>query len=361
MIKIGNKTYFALKILITIFWVLSIYTFLYSSNILKIFFNKKSINVLTWADMIDQETVSNFEKESGIKINLNFYETHEELLAKLEITGGKEYDLVTVTDAGINRLSEKKLFKKIDKSKLNFWKYIDKKFLNQYFDSENKYSIPYNWDIIGLGINKSYFKDKNFEQSWRMIFDEKIMPSKITMLEDPYDNIFIAAQYLYGNTDNINDQKLSEIKELLIKQKPKVEAYGNLRVDYFLKLNICPIVTSQSAYVYRVYKDNPNFSFVIPKEGGFIVIDSIAILSKSKKVDLVYKFINFLYGKKQIENLYSKYGYLPVISDILNELDLTYMGAKGSILSDNIFSKLAFYKRYLSLDKVSDVWIDVKS
>lgn len=346
---------------IVFFWISLIFIFLYFPILKDYFVTSKSINILVWPDIIDVHVVAEFEKQTGIKVNINYYENNEELFSKLDVTKGEGYDLITITDVGVEHLRKKGLLKKIDKTKLNFINEIDPHFLNQYFDPKNEYSVPYNWDIYGLGINLNYFDNKIPQKSWDLIFNPKYKDIKITMLDDAYDVILLSALYLYGDIEGINKQKLKEIQKLLLAQKPRVEVYDTLRVDYFLKSGICPVVVSQSAYIYRAIKDTNNLAFILPKEGTFMIIESLVIPQVSKKADLVYKFINYLYSENQIRDLFEKFGYLPTLKKILYSLDLNYIGGLDLLLDPVNFKKYFFLKRIIAPDEVSQLWINVRS
>lgn len=349
------------RIFIVFFWTSLIFIFLYFPNLKDYFVKSKSINILVWPDIIDVQVISEFEKETGIKVNINYYENNEELFAKLDVTKGQGYDLITITDVGVEHLRKKNLLKQIDKSKLNFIDEIDPHFLNQYFDPKNEYSVPYNWDIYGLGVNLNSFNGKMPEKSWDLVFNDKYKDIKITMVDDAYDAILLSALYLYGDIESIDQRKLQEIQKLLIKQKSRVEVYDTLRADYFLKSGICPVVVSQSAYIYRAIKDTKGLAFILPKEGAFLIIESLVIPQVSTKADLVYKFINFLYSENQIRDLFEKFGYLPTLKKILYSLDLNYIGGLDLLLDPINFKKYFFLKRIVPPDDVSQLWINVRS
>lgn len=357
------------RILIVIFWIVLFFGFLFLPSLKNVFFPDCGINILAWPDMVDLETVSKFEKETGIKVNVSYYENNEELYARLRLTRGQGYDLMTITDNAVNYLRGQSFLKKIDKAKLNFWLDIDNHFTGHYFDPNNDFSIPYNWDIYGLGISNEYIKDKKPQSSWALIFDEKIAP-RVSMIEDSYDAVLVAAQYLYGSINNLTEEKLQAITKLLIKQKKWVEAYTDLRADYFLNLGICPVMVGQSAYIYRANKsdDEANnnkeneFSFLIPNEGGFLIIDSLVIPEQSKKDEYVYKFINYLYQEGQVKGFYEDFGYLPVMKQILYSLNLNYLSSTlDEILQPDRFAKFAQFKRELPAQRISKLWIEVKS
>jgi len=346
---------------IVFFWVSFIFAFLYFPTLKDFLGVGKNINILVWPDIIDVQVISEFEKQTGIKVNVNYYENNEELFAKLDVTKGQGYDLITITDVGVEHLRKKNLLKEIDKSKLNFFGDLDDHFLNQYFDPENRYSVPYNWDIYGLGVNLNYFDGKLPEKSWNLIFNPKYKDIRITMVDDAYDAILLAALYLYGNIENLDKDKLAEIQKLLMEQKSRVEVYDTLRVDYFLKSGICPVVVSQSAYIYRAIKDTQGLAFILPKEGAFLVIESLVIPSVSNKEDLVYKFINFLYSENQVRDLFERFGYLPTLKKILYSLNLDYIGGLNNLLNPENFKNYLFLKRIVPPNEVSQLLINVRS
>ncbi len=359
MIRIFNSDY-VFRFFIFVFWICLIFIFLYFPFFKNVFLEKNTLNILTWADMVDLKTVAKFQEQSGIKVNVNYYENNEELFAKLQVTQGQEYDLIIITDSGVNYLKRKDLLKKIDKTKLNFWDNIEPKLTDHYFDPQNEYSIPYNWDIYGLGINLKNFPSMP-EASWNLIFDPTFTPKKISMSDDAYDAILIAAKYLFGSIESIDKNKLQEIKKLLIKQKQWVEVYTDLRADYFLKAGICPVVVAQSAYIYRaiMHNGNNNFAFLIPKEGTFLVIDSFVIPKLSKKDDLIYKLVNFLFQEEEIIKFAEKFGFLPTMKNALNSLNLDYIGGLENIFGS--FNSFSFFKRIVPREDVSKLWIEVRA
>ncbi len=359
-----------MRVLIVTFWIGLFFGFLFLPSLKNLLYPAHGINILAWPDMVDFETVSKFEKETGIKVNVSYYENNEELYARLRLTRGEGYDLMTITDNAVNYLREQNFLKKVDKSKLSFWSEIDNHFTGHYFDPNNDYSIPYNWDLYGLGVSNEYLKEKKPKPSWSLIFDESIAP-RVSMIEDSYDAVSIAAQYLYGSIENLTEDKLQGITKLLIKQKKWVEAYTDLRADYFLSLGICPVMIGQSAYIYRANKSDDEedekpkeneFSFLIPQEGGFFMIDSLVIPAQSTKEDYVYKFINYLYQEDQVKGFYENFGYLPVMKKLLHSVNLDYINEPlDEILKPEKFAKFSPLKRELPASRISKLWIEVKS
>jgi spermidine/putrescine transport system substrate-binding protein len=339
-------------------WLLIIAAFLYSPYYTYFFVNKKTINIYTWADMLDSSYTNDFEKQTGIKVNLVYYDNSEELLAKLKISQGQGYDLLVLADSSVLDLTSSGLLAPLDWAKLNFKQELIPGLLNQYYDPQNRYSIPYSWDVYGMGINRSKI-DANLLQdpSWSLIFDDKAAINQIGMMEEALKAFGVAVQYLYGqNLSSLDEQQIEQVKNLLIKQKKQVAVYTELLGGYLLSSGACPIVVSQGAYINRLIQTNSDIDFVMPKEGGFVATENFAILGSSIKQDLVYQFINFMYQKQTVQNFVSKTGFLPSRFDVLNGMQINYLDLKS-----DIFKNIDYFKYIISRDQISKLWIEVKA
>ena len=115
---------------------------------------KPHINVYNWGDYIDKKVVKDFEKEYGIKVNYDMFETNEDMYIKVK-QGGSNYDVVFPSDYMIERMIREKLLFKIDKTNIPNLDKIDETFINLDFDPNNDYSIPYMWGTVGIIYNKT--------------------------------------------------------------------------------------------------------------------------------------------------------------------------------------------------------------
>ena len=164
--------------------------------------------------------------------------------------------------------------------------------------------------------------------SWDLILDPKLRPGisqyyKIIMSNDPLVSIPIAAIYLFGSLENLNEAKLQQVKQLLIKQKKFVEAYVDFRPDYYLATKNCHIAFSASSYIWRSMYTYPHIDFIIPKEGTIINIENYALPITTKKEDLVYQFLNFIMETETAKHHFeSESTVFPVTLDVIPQLDL---------------------------------------
>jgi len=113
--------------------------------------DKGSLNLYTWDGMFPQEVLDGFEQETGYTINFSHFDYNEDMLAKLEETGGGDYDLVIGDDYILELIIQSGLSQKLDTSKLKNYDNLNPVFMSQFYDPENEYTIPY-----GAGIRYGF-------------------------------------------------------------------------------------------------------------------------------------------------------------------------------------------------------------
>ena len=108
--------------------------------------------VYNWADYLPKEVLKQFTKETGIKVKYSTYDTNEVMYAKVKTLKGKGYDIVVPSTYYIDKMRREGLLAPVDKSKLANFKNLDPKLLNQPYDPENAYSVPYLWGSTGIAV-----------------------------------------------------------------------------------------------------------------------------------------------------------------------------------------------------------------
>src|SRR5579883_3295744 len=189
----------SLRILVVVFWSALLLFALYFPKFQKEeAAEENSITVFTWGDIFEPSVVDAFEKETGIRVHLNYYSSNEELLVKLKATKAEGYDLIVPSDYAVRMLRREDLLQPLDPSKITFWKDLNPILLNHHYDPNNQYSIPFSWEIFGFGIDKEYFKGRELPHSWKLIFDKNTIDYRIGMVNDPIDAVEFSSMYLYG-------------------------------------------------------------------------------------------------------------------------------------------------------------------
>lgn len=345
------------RCVIIIVWLGIVLSFLLLPRFLQRFYtdDSRSINLYVAPMMIDAKKLTDFQQETGIKVYMHYYESNEELLQKLYVTGGKGYDLVVPVDYSVDLLRTKGLIQKIDHTKLLFWHRLLPALLHHYYDSDNAYSVPYFLNVYGLGIDTDYFGDKQPLASWKLLFEPQGYDVAIT--DVARRAITIAGYYLYGRTENLaNAEQRAAIERLLIKQKEWVTMYTDIRGEGLLATKNCPVVMTIASDLWMVQREYPHLVFKVPHEGTFVTVDSFVIPTASTKQDLVYAFLNYMYRPEVIEYHTKRYGFCPPVNDVAIEGTGIFCPTQEQMSTFNFFRN-----NDIPESVINDMWIWVMS
>jgi len=355
---------FVTHTLIIVMWVVLIIGFFFVIPQFSFLQHERVINVLSWGGIFDPKTLDDYYAKTGVKVRLNYYTTNEELLVNLKATRGKGYDLVIPSDYAVKILCNERLLKKFDKQRLSFVKNINPLLLAHHFDPENDYSLPYMWEVFGLGYDKTFFKDRA-AVTWDLVFKQP-QNFTITMMNDPIEIITLVSYYLYGPdviaAGNLTSKQIARIKELLIAQRSWVEAYTDFRPDYYLLSKNCPLVVTCLSSILRGMEQSESLDFVIPGNKVMLSIENVAIPVTCTDDTLVYDFLNFVYQKAIMKDHFVTYYSLPATVDVLQEITLIDEVKRLVSLPKEAFEKkVMFFTPLMPESAMHNLWVDIKS
>lgn len=248
--------------------------------------------VYNWGEYLDPDVIPMFEKETGIQVVYEEYETNEIMYPKIQ-SGAIAYDVVCPSDYMIQRMIENDLLAEIDFDNIPNIKNIGATYLEQsrQFDPENKYSVPYCWGTVGILYNKIMVKEPI--DSWSVLWDETYKDN-ILMQDSVRDTFAVALKYIGASLNSTDLNELEAAKQLLIEQKPLVQAYVIDQVRDKMIGNEAAIGVIYSGEAIYTQMENPDLEYVIPKEGSNLWIDSWIIPKNAKHKENAEAFINFL-------------------------------------------------------------------
>ena len=254
--------------------------------------NDEKLIVYNWGEYIDPEVLTIFEKETGIDVIYEEFETNEILYPKIS-SGAIAYDVICPSDYMIQRMIENDLLSEINFDNIPNIKNIGEQYMEQskQFDPENKYSVPYCWGTVGILYNKTMVDEP--VDSWSILWNPKYKDS-ILMQDSVRDAFGATLKYLGYSLNSTDLDELTEAKNLLIEQKPLVQAYVIDQVRDKMIGNEAALGVIYSGEAIYTQKENPNLEYVIPKEGSNIWIDSWVIPKNAEHKENAEKFINFL-------------------------------------------------------------------
>jgi putrescine transport system substrate-binding protein len=181
------------------------------------------LNVYNWADYIHPDTISNFEKEFGIRVNYDLFDASEVVEAKL-LAGKTGYDVVLLATSFAERLIPIGVFQPLDKSKLQLWDNFDPWVLQSMaaYDPGNRFAIPYMWGSTGFAYNVDMVRERMPDaplDSADMMFDVEVVSRLadcgVTWLDSPTDLVPLAMLYLGYDANSLEAGELAEVEALL--------------------------------------------------------------------------------------------------------------------------------------------------
>lgn len=253
---------------------------------------KEKLIVYNWGEYMDPDVITLFEEETGIDVVYEEFETNEIMYPKIQ-SGAIAYDVVCPSDYMIQRMIENNLLEEINYDNIPNLKYIDQKYMDlaKGFDPDNKYSVPYLWGTVGILYNKKMVDEPI--DSWSVLWDEKYKDS-ILMQDSVRDAFGVALKYLGYSLNSTDLDELQAAKNLLIEQKPLVQAYVIDQVRDKMIGNEAALGVIYSGEALYCQQENPNLDYVIPKEGSNLWIDSWVIPKNAENKEHAEEFINFL-------------------------------------------------------------------
>jgi spermidine/putrescine transport system substrate-binding protein len=248
------------------------------------------VNVYVFSDYLPKDVLDEFTRETGIKVNHVNFSSNEELAARLR-TGTSDFDLVGPSDYMVRRLADEGYLRKLDKARLPGMVHLDPGRMAKPFDSTNAYSVPLFWGTTGIGYNKAKVGDID---SWAALFDPK-HSGQIGMLNDGREALVAALRKMGRDPSSLDaaaiDAGLAELRQ----QRPLVKIYDS---DTFHEKLLAGDVRLQQGFNGQFAKaiaEKPDeLAFVVPKEGGTLWIDTLAIAARARHPANAHTLMDYL-------------------------------------------------------------------
>jgi len=275
---------------------------------------EKTLNLYFWFEYLPDSIIKGFEKETGIKVNLDTFDSLSVLETKL-LTGKSGYDIVIPTSTMANRLIKVNTFQKLDKSKFSNYGNLDTEILSTLaqFDKGNAYGIPYAWGTTGMAFNVDKVKERlpNADlRSLDLLFKvenvSKLSDCGVAIL-DAWDEVIpIALNYLGLNPYSSKKEDLEKAENLLKSIRPYIRHFNNANfIEELATGELCLALTyNGDAGIASMRADELKngilIDYSIPKEATVIYFDFLAIPVDAKHPDNAHKFLDYIMRPKEI-------------------------------------------------------------
>ena len=316
------------------------------------------INILNWSSYIPNEVIVEFEELTGINVNYSTYSSNEELLAKVSNAKNGTYDLIFPSDYMLEIMINRNMLEELDKSKLNNYYNLNELYLNQKYDRNNTYSLPFLAASTVISINRENISDDI--TSYNDLLNPKYR-NNIVLIDDA--RIIIGMALLANGYDmnSVNEEELEIAKNWLLKLKYNIKAYDSDSPKNFLISKEASIAVLWNAEGALASRENINIENIYPKEGVALSIDNFAIPKGSKNKENAYKFIDYILESNVMKKIIESYPYKNINKSTDEILSNEYKNNIASNIPDDIFNKGEFVTNIGPNIKLYDkIWIDIK-
>jgi spermidine/putrescine transport system substrate-binding protein len=269
---------------------------------------EQKLRLFIWSEYIDPVIIEEFEKKFNAKVTVDLYEDNESMLAKLKGGGASQYDVVVPSDYIIPALVKLDLIAPLDATKIPNMGNIDPKFKNPPYDPKQTYTVPYQWGTVGIFMRKK--EGETIDETWGLLFDKAKQPGPFVFIDSMREAIGAGLRY-HGYPLNVTDtEALTKVRETLIDTKNRAVALesgvgGRNRV----LAGTARAAIAYSGDALKAISEDPETYYFVPREGGEIWVDNLAVTRSAPNSELAHAFINYILDAKvgaQLSN-YNQY------------------------------------------------------
>ncbi|OUS69370.1 spermidine/putrescine ABC transporter substrate-binding protein [Paenibacillus sp. MY03] len=250
-----------------------------------------TLTIYNWGDYIDPELIEQFEKESGIKVIYQTFDSNEAMMTKIK-QGGTTFDVAVPSEYAISKMKEDDLLLKIDHAKLPNLKHIDPDFMNLSFDPDNAYSVPYFWGTVGIIYNPKMVGDLTFD-SWEDLWDESLR-NNIFLLDGAREVMGMGLNSLGYSLNDTNEEHLQEALAKLSELTPNVKAIVGDEIKMLIANEEAAAGLVWSGDASEIMDENEDLDYVVPQEGSNLWFDNMVIPKTASNLEGAHAFINFM-------------------------------------------------------------------
>jgi spermidine/putrescine transport system substrate-binding protein len=251
---------------------------------------EKELHIYNWSDYIAPDTVPNFEKEFGVKVTYDTYESNEEMVAKLQ-AGASGYDVVVPSGYFVPVMVATKLIAPINREYLTNVSNLSPMFQGLPADPQNRYTVPWLWGTSGIAYRSD--KVKAPVESWA-VFQDSQYAGKMTMMDDGREVIGSQLRYRGRSLNSTDPSELAQAKADAISAKQHLRAY--------ISASVKPQLISGDVWISQLWDgdtaqartEQPKLRYVVPREGCTIWADSVCMPRRARHPRAAHEWMNYI-------------------------------------------------------------------
>jgi spermidine/putrescine transport system substrate-binding protein len=261
------------------------------------------LHVLNWNNSLSRETIARFEARCACRVQMSYFGTMEEALAKLT-AGARGFDVIGPSNYGVPPLIRLGLLQPLDPTRLPHLSNLDPAYRNAPIDPGNRYSVPYDFTVTLLGSNETRLRELGIDAtSWRAVFDPEVLrkiKGRVTVLDDPREVFAAALRYLGHSANSTDPAHLAAAVRTIEAAKPYWAAFNSQSYIRELTVGNIWLALGYSNDMYQAQQDaraagRPfRIGYGLQREGNGMTVDSFVIHRLAPRPDLAHRFIDFM-------------------------------------------------------------------
>ena len=263
--------------------------------------------IYNWTEYTPPELIEKFEKETGIKVSVDTYDSNETLLAKLQ-AGATGYDLVVPSQNFVPILVKEGLIQKVAVHELPNYKNYKSQWMKPEWDSEQEYTAPWQWGTTSFAYHTELYSGKG--ESLREFFepDEEVR-GRLSAFQTPDELVSLANIYLGIPFCSEDPAQMKQVQDLLVGQKDFIVAYNSETMSDLIASGEAIMTNHWSGYARLGRLAGAPLAYAYPKEGVVGWFDSLVVPTSANNVENARAFMNFMMDPVNMAMLTENQGY----------------------------------------------------
>ena len=298
------------------------------------------VNLIIWTEYLPEDLIAKFEEETGIKVNVTYYSSSDEMVAKVTASSPDTYDIICDGVQYYDAFREKGIIDEIDTSKLKNIGNIDEAYrYNEKYDPEGKYGIPYMGAGTVIAVNTDVVKDDITSYQDLLNSDYK---DSIVCVEDARAVVGMGNMAEGYEINDTSDEALAASEDFLEKLKPNIHAFNGDSPKTLLLNGECSIGYIYAAECALAQEENPAIKGIWPEEGVYFGFDELSITKEGKNKENAYKFLDFILDGENSAYISQCYPYFNPNKAAVDILGDDYKNDPLKVLSDDVVSRIEY-------------------
>ena len=240
-------------------------------------FAGQTLSIYNWSTYVAEDTIGNFEAACGVSVEYSIFGSNEEMLAIMR-HGNPGYDIVVPTDYAVSLMVSEDMLMPLNHDLIPNFANLDPTLLDQAYDPDNQFSVPYQWGTQGLGYNIEKVGEIS---TWDEAFN---YDGPVAWLEDSRAMIGVALAILGFDPNSSNPDEIAQARDFLIQNGSNVIAIAQDDGQALLASGEADIVVEFSGDIFQIMAENPGkFNYVIPTEAALFWVDNMVIPERCAK------------------------------------------------------------------------------